>query len=922
MASQDQRRMTSEEFVEDDSELVQLLGCQSTSQHLVDQAFGDLVPTSLTACVLFLFLHQNLLTITVDGAVGPIPSDSWIDVCLRAARSAKCREDETVEATEGEPKYEWRWNELATTSARETVRFFNTVGSLAFLFATAVSPSFRSAHPFPTIRLAVLPNHYHGDHGQESQCSDIDLFGLPTRAFVNDHDSVPRSHKVSSPLEDIQGIFPAISSNPPPSSSTGILASLPAAQDPFMTTPVLEFNLQHTPRDTSPPATGSPATENTPTRSFLTLRPTSDAISASSLDGTIGDVIGANSNIDLLTQHLTELANAVRSLGGIDLAIPDPLQQAISAGYLDQSYVCWPAIRFSGVNRPEDQSRSARISQALANMRRQRSTQPFLRFVLGLALTKSEAVLLRADSIGTERCSMVMSTTEGVFDLVRLALALTVGDDRYLGVHPQIQLRESVREIKTVTTATRKRRASSAPEDSERYAKRSARAAPTGSTEALVLEPENPEVESAQLLPKVQETDSAQIVDGTPMLGPHYDRYREAAFITVGGDTYFLHSLIDDRGSLVGRMSRIWLAYKHVKNPTDGLAHPEDQAGGGSSAEIYVGPYALKLYNADRDSQARKHNIIQTLKDEATDKGKRFVLVLVPESITELSSVVTSVRGFSSISAYKQVCQDQRISPIDRQEILTVSLCKRTLAQAKDCKEALYAFRDALQGMLYLERRGYLHRDISLGNILLGKDEPDLLQVPGPLTVSVFESASPTTSSIFEATTARNLKFVPREADPRDAHGVLHDLDMAGLVIPEKVKDDGSIADFRTGTPPYMSINVCLGGEHKLLDDLQSWFYAVYLYPFTHDLQAPVQDSARKRVLWSSDIKKWAEEYPVLARAWGSEQAKVWEKLLVELHDRVLWQETRPETWMDIKDDVKPEDAYSAVDSVIRDFWP
>lgn len=98
-------------------------------------------------------------------------------------------------------------------------------------------------------------------------------------------------------------------------------------------------------------------------------------------------------------------------------------------------------------------------------------------------------------------------------------------------------------------------------------------------------------------------------------------------------------------------------------------------------------------------------------------------------------------------------------------------------------------------------RGGILHRDISINNIMY--------------TAAAFP--------VSPADRALHAAFLPAAAPPLDLHGFLIDLDYA-IVHPSLA---ASGAPHRTGTLPFMSINVLFDCPHTYSDDLESFLYVL-----------------------------------------------------------------------------------------------
>ncbi|KAG6883290.1 hypothetical protein C0992_009160, partial [Termitomyces sp. T32_za158] len=111
---------------------------------------------------------------------------------------------------------------------------------------------------------------------------------------------------------------------------------------------------------------------------------------------------------DLSAQLTAQLEDLLKTLE-IDTA-HHPLSPSVFADIidygiaesLDLSSVCFPNVLIAGEGKETDMR--AAIAQATVYMRQQRRTQPWLRFCLGLMVTKDKMGLLRADATGVEEC--------------------------------------------------------------------------------------------------------------------------------------------------------------------------------------------------------------------------------------------------------------------------------------------------------------------------------------------------------------------------------------------------------------------------------------------------------------------------------------------------------------------------------------
>ncbi|KAG6876804.1 hypothetical protein C0992_011702, partial [Termitomyces sp. T32_za158] len=171
-----------------------------------------------------------------------------------------------------------------------------------------------------------------------------------------------------------------------------------------------------------------------------------------------------------------------------------------------------------------------------------------------------------------------------------------------------------------------------------------------------------------------------------------------------------------------------------------------------------------------------------------------------------------------------------------------------------------------------LQAVNIIHRDISFGNIIIDKEiycdtdkEFELIDVDG--------QDGP-------------VALVRRETVDIGARGGLHDLDMAAYipktafvhkldvpsfsVPPPEVAPTELVSpvqqnpqrDWRTGTVPFMSIPVLIGGQHSVTDDLHSLFFVLYLSFFTFDERLPncfPNAPPPLRYRWPQVFTKWTD---------------------------------------------------------------
>ncbi|KAJ7269870.1 hypothetical protein C8J57DRAFT_1323767 [Mycena rebaudengoi] len=478
--------------------------------------------------------------------------------------------------------------------------------------------------------------------------------------------------------------------------------------------------------------------------------------------------------------------------------------------HLDMTKFCWPEVELTAEAKFSDLGHS--LVQELVYMRQQRRTQPWMRSILGLVVTAKVVGVLRADTLGVEQCVFDRACSRGVLDTVRICLGLVWSDAFQRGQHPAFQL------------------------------------FPTRTLGPPHLKPNLSDVFSTN----------------DPMV--KY-RHRTVRFITLRGDRvyyprdsttpetrFYVHHLVQDMGSLVGRCGRIFCVSRESESE--------------SGVRTFVGPYALKFYNAECGSDCFKYDLIQVARDAQARN------VLLPTCEWYYGDAL-SARGFPP----EVVKTDARVAQItNRHEVFAQSDFKRLLVQSVSYEEFAKAFIDFVDAIESLAENDLVHRDFSIGNVLLSKDIP--------CSPSFLSEAATSAQAILNTPVA----FKQRTLEGR-VGGLVHDFDMAGRVhpLPEVASGDADEADplmaalarqqaerpappaqlegppkgFRTGTPPFMAIRLLRDGPpHRVSDDLHSLLFVLALFFWSYPkfltdtpFPSPVATQGRK---WPPEVLQWA----------------------------------------------------------------
>ncbi|KAJ7217223.1 hypothetical protein GGX14DRAFT_602654 [Mycena pura] len=448
--------------------------------------------------------------------------------------------------------------------------------------------------------------------------------------------------------------------------------------------------------------------------------------------------------------------------------------------YLDMTRFCWPEVQLT-VEAQFLDLQSAML-QEFVYMRQQRRTQPWMRFLVGLVFTTKFIGVLRADTLGIEQCIFDRSCSRGVLDTVRICLGLAQSTCIHRGQHDAFELSD----VKTLAPS---------------YLP----AGPSKTAVDSVFVAEDPVVEYTH-----------RTVRFVRLSG---DRIHYSPDGTKPDVTYYVHHLIQDNGSFDGRCSRIFCVSRKTKSEGD-VTH-------------FVGPYALKLYYADHASDCYKDDLISKA------RNARVKNVLLPTWEWHYGAVL-SMRGIAPdvVDSCKNTnTQAAAVVPnivSNREEVFAQSDLKRHLVQCSDYEEFGKAFIDFAEGIASLAEQDLVHRDLSIGNVLLSKDT----KCPSAFLSEAVASA--------QGIIGTPVVFQQRELEHRMG-GLIHDMDMAGHLYhpPEKAPTEfRSNADLRKklgiqaaerrthltgrkgvrmGTFPFMATGLLVHGPpHRVAYDRQT----------------------------------------------------------------------------------------------------
>jgi hypothetical protein len=221
--------------------------------------------------------------------------------------------------------------------------------------------------------------------------------------------------------------------------------------------------------------------------------------------------------------------------------------------------------------------------------------------------------------------------------------------------------------------------------------------------------------------------------------------------------------------------------------------------------KAYVGAYALKLYYASHKTERFGNDLIATIRDagiaQALVPGMWVVLrsysmphiVLTWHREWRTGRAMVVIRGYGKKDVEDAELKKKKDQVLhagiecDRHEIFAQTNLKRTLVEFNSLSELFEALADVIQGthhcrflwmptsyigtgVVDLAKIKILHRDISMCNILLAREEEN---------PKFFEDESARATKIF----GERFTFKQRRVTATNLCGLLHDFDMSGKLL-------------------------------------------------------------------------------------------------------------------------------------------
>jgi hypothetical protein len=321
----------------------------------------------------------------------------------------------------------------------------------------------------------------------------------------------------------------------------------------------------------------------------------------------------------------------------------------VERDFVDRARLCWPALLHVG--EVKNSIRYKAIREELVYMRLQRRSQPWLQSVIGIIATSDDIGILRADPLGVEQCLVNRSSSRGAMESIRMCLGLVLMSNVERGRHPCMILKDTETPNPNFQNPACFKSAS-LPSGSSRPLKRKSSSDLGGSVAPSRPSPSHsphihspaaaddvgaalPEPCTAPTMANRSPKLGAAFTPSSPAVVPHFihPRIRFIELPTTDmhfpprsekcdapdKTRYYVHHIINDRGSLVGRSARIFCVSREVDVNVD----PEDPdakfvdlfADTPADSKTYVGAYALKLYYASHETECFEEDLITTIRN-------------------------------------------------------------------------------------------------------------------------------------------------------------------------------------------------------------------------------------------------------------------------------------------------------------------
>ncbi|KAF8839894.1 hypothetical protein BDN67DRAFT_969310, partial [Paxillus ammoniavirescens] len=442
-------------------------------------------------------------------------------------------------------------------------------------------------------------------------------------------------------------------------------------------------------------------------------------------------------------------------------------------------------IRLSGECKTSDCNKG--VDQVQRYMRGMRRAQPWQRFVTALTVTREIVTFMRADASGIERLDMQLVRGRSSLEFVRVLLGVALGNAFLFGKSSAID----VQILPKSTVVAPLGDTVPATESKDPFS-----AAPPASD----LPAQDSHLSTARIPSSTKQTTSAS---GASRSSRKRKRGKEADADNTPPPAK--KQTLVEVDQLVQLPTTLFGEYQY-----EGILYNAASVRGRGTTAVLVRAQnvkvVLKMAWQDVTRVSRQTEVLSILQ-KSLPFDKRRAHVLIPTSIPiEEDRTLGIIRAFTDSQIQKLRIED-RVLRVEQTDL------RRPVSYFWSAHDFVLGLRDAIIGHAYLVDIGILHRDVSENNIVLGCHPEDTRGCIMDLDMAIPYKPQPSSQPL-------NLKTIVEKLELR----------FEGKKAPMTSQMSIPFKADRTGTTPYMSVNVLFGRGHSHFDDMESFFYVLLLF--------------------------------------------------------------------------------------------
>ncbi|KAF8120777.1 hypothetical protein EV363DRAFT_1367778 [Boletus edulis] len=543
---------------------------------------------------------------------------------------------------------------------------------------------------------------------------------------------------------------------------------------------------------------------------------------------------------------------------------------------VDPRYLNFTATRLVGEAKNKDLA--AGVEQVQRYARGLKRAQPWVHYVLAMAITRDKAVFMRGEGSGTEHLELILADGRGCIEFIRILLGLALAEDVDLGQNPDVELKNETRTC-GVNNITHCSVASNIP--SSATASRVTKT--TNATEPIRVLSSDVLDAASDALPISSRTRSASAASNrsasvTSKALPGSSRIHNALLARCqpppaasSASSKRVYSNIGEGGHQDGRKKKrkidesvttqedrmVFFPLRVYRHTCLGILFTSSSIRGRGTTVFCVvdlsdekSRLALKMSWQDLERIDDQVAVMKRL----VDNPHRNVIVPTKtfnaDRKGQTCTTLGAIRGFLEE-------QIQLVNVENRVLSVSVSELKRPVKYFWGVHDFVRGLHGALLGHEFLTSIGILHRDISENNIVLGlypwQERGYLID----FDLAILQDAEETTQS-----------------SSTQSVGQLHQHAERTTTQPRWPDETKHVKGIRTGTFPYISFNVLMGERHTHFDDVESFFYVLLLFFFSYAGPLPktelenAHDNGFVRPIGSGRLphtRSWPKKYAVWA---------------------------------------------------------